>query len=183
MEAYGEPHNPQFTVICQLASVTRTGTSSRKKDAKQIAARKMLELVQKYHQNDEDMQVATLQSEPPEKVFRKYRELKNADIKPVVVRLRDRHNFLMRLPVEHRIEATKILVDQFGVHGTNKDKIDLICNVLKIKYCIQDVPGHPQSFKIFCLRYNADCVFTGKEDDLYDRIVDYFKTMLNLQTF
>lgn len=183
MEAYGEPHLPQFTVICQLASIKRTGTSSRIRDAKQIAARQMLELVQNFHQNEEKMQVATVQSEPPEKVFRRYYELKAEGIKPTVVRLRSRHNFLMRLPEDHRNEATQILLDNSGIYGSNQDKVELVCNALKIRYHIQDVPDHPLSFKLFFLRDNIDCVFTGKEPDLYDRIVDYFKTMLNLQTY
>lgn len=59
--------------------------------------------------------------------------------------------------------------------------MDLACNVLKLKYDIQDVPDHPQQFKSFFLNGNHDCVLMDKEPDLYIHVIDHFKTMMNIQ--
>lgn len=182
--AYGEPHAPVFTVICQLSSISRTGTHSTKKGAKQIAARAVLEVVQQFSQNEEQQQLATVEAEPPEKLFKTYRELKQSGIKPTSQRLRDRHMFFLRLPENDRNEANKILLDDSGIYGTNKDKVDMTCNALKLKYDITNVPNDPRGRKIFALsKCNHDCVLSGREPDLYDEIIQHFKIMLNLSVY
>ena len=179
-QAYGEPHRPVFTVKCQLSSIIRTGTYSTKKGAKQIAARAVLDIVQSFPQNEEQQQLATVQSEPPEKLFITYRELKNSGIKPKSVRLRDRHQFFLRLPENDRNEAKKYLLDESGIYGTSKDIVDLVCGALKLKYNIYNVPDDVKGRKIFALKSNHDCVLSGKEPDLYDQVIEHFKTMMNL---
>lgn len=169
-----------FTVICQLASIKRTGTFSTKKVAKQIAARAVLDIVQNFTQNEEQQQLATVNSPSPEKLFKTYRELKNSGVKPKTVRLRDRHQFFVHLPEEDRIKAGRMLLDESGIYGTSKDIVHLTCDALKLKYNIYDVPRDTQGRKIFALNANHDCVITGKEPNLYDEIIEHFKTMLNL---
>lgn len=44
----GPPHCRQFTYICSLASITTQATANTKKQAKQLAARDMLDKVKKY---------------------------------------------------------------------------------------------------------------------------------------
>lgn len=180
MQACGEPHRPEFTVVCQLAHIKRTGTSSTKKGAKQIAAQSMLAFVQSIQQNEEQQQIATVDAEPTEKTFRTYRELKKSDIKPISVRIRDRHNHFMRLPGEDRQNATKLITDDSAMFGTNKDKVDLICKALKVRYEFRDIPDHKENCKLFVLFDDYDCVITDKEPDLYNRIIDYFKIMMNV---
>lgn len=168
--------------MCQLAGIKRTGTASTKKGAKQIAAQSMLSCVQNISQNENDQQVATLatvEAEPTEKIFRTYRELKKSDIKPISVRLRDRHNHFMRLLDEDRKAAYQILKNNEAYIGTSRDKVDLICKALKIRYEIKEIPDHPQKYKVFLLTGDYDCVLVGKEPHLYDRILDYFKIMTN----
>lgn len=169
-------------MICKLSSIKRTGTYSTKKGAKQIAARAVLDIVQQFVQNDENQQLATVNSktEPPEKLFITYRELKKSGIKPRTVRLRDRHQFFLRLPAENRTEAIKILLDESGLYGTTKDKVDQACDAMNLKYSIYNVPNDVKGRKIFALECNHDCVLTGKEPDLYDEITEHFKTMLDL---
>lgn len=181
MQACGEPHRPEFTVVCQLAHIKRTGTFSTKKGAKQIAAQSMLSFVQNISLNEDQQQIATVEAEPAEKMFRTYRELKKCDIKPISVRLRERHNHMLRLPEEDRRAAYEILKNDSASIGTNMDKVDLICKALKIRYDIKDIPDHPQNHKIFVLLNDYDCVLIGKDPNLYDRILDYFKTMMNFQ--
>lgn len=179
MQACGEPHRPEFTVICQLAHIKCKGTASTKKGAKQIAAQSMLSFVQNISQNENEQQVATMEAEPTEKIFRTYRDLKKSDIKPISIRIRDRHNYFMRLPGEDRQEAYKILKSSGAHIGTSQDKVDLICKALKIRYEIKEIPDHPLKHKVFLLPDEYDCVLVGKEPHLYDRILDYFKIMMN----
>lgn len=180
MQACGEPHRPEFTVMCQLAHIKCTGTASTKKGAKQIAAQSMLTFVQNISQNENQQQLATVDAEPTEKTFRTYRELKKSDIKPISIRIRDRHNYLMRLPGDDRKAAYEILKSHSASIGTSRDKVDLICKALKIRYDIKDIPDHPEKLKIFVLLDDYDCVVVDKEPYLYDRILDYFKVMMNL---
>lgn len=138
----------------------------------------MLAFVQSIPQNENQMQIATVEAEPPERTFRTYRELKHSDVKPISIRIRDRHNFFLRLPDEDRKEAYKILRTNSAAIGTNKDKVDLVCKALKLNYEIKSVSGHLEHNKIFMLLGDYDCVITDKEPDLYDRLVKYFGRML-----
>lgn len=183
MQACGEPHRPEFTIVCQLAHIKRTGTFSTKKGAKQIAAQAMLAFVQNVSLNENQQQIATIDAEPVEKTFRTYRELKKSEIKPISVRIRDRHNHFLRLPQEDRVAAINILRSNGASIGTNRDKVDLICKALKIRYEIKDMHEQGGNKKIFLLLDDYDCVMFGEESRLYDRIIDYFKIMLNSVTF
>lgn len=183
MQASGEPHRPEFTVVCQLSHIKCTGTASTKKGAKQIAAQSMLSIVQNISQNENQQQIATVDAEPAEKIFRTYRELKKCDIKPITVKLRDRHNYFMRLPADDRNEAHEIIKSCGATIGTDKDKIDLICKALRIRYDIKDIPDHPKNHKIFVLLDEFDCVMVDKEPYLYSRIIDYFKIMMNISVY
>lgn len=182
MQACGEPHRPEFTVVCQLAHIKRTGTFSTKKGAKQIAAQTMLAFVQNISLNENEQQVATVDADPTEKTFRTYRELKKSEIKPIAVRIRDRHNHFLRLPVEDQCAAHDIFKSNGAAIGTSKDKVDLMCKALKIRYEVKDVPNHGGNHKVFLLLDDYDCVIVGDESYLYERILDYFKTMLNFTT-
>lgn len=178
MQACGQPHRPEFTILCQLAHIKCTGKASTKKGAKQIAAQEMLSFVQNISQNEDQMQIATVEAEPAEKTFRTYRELKKSDIKPISVRIRYRHSYFHQLPAENRQAAIKILKSDSATIGTSKDRVDLICKALKLPYEIKNIPGHIDSNKIFVLLGDFDCVIVGKEPNLYDRIIKYFRTML-----
>lgn len=143
----------------------------------------MLEVIQNFAQNEEKIQIATVESEPPEKLFCTYREMKNDGVKPRSARIRDRHNYFLRLPEDDLNEAKKILMDDSIIYGTSKEKVHLACNALKIKYDVKDIPDHRAMHKIFYLQGNHDCVLADKEDLLYDRVIDHFKTILNLNNF
>lgn len=177
-QASGQPHRPEFTCQCQLSHLESTGKGLTKKSAKQNAAQEMLSLVKNMSENENEKQITTIEAEPPEETFRTYRELKKSDIKPTSVRIRDRHNFFLRLPNDDRKAAYKILKSNSAAIGTNKDVVDLVCKTLKLRYEIKEVPGHIGKNKIFVLLGDFDCVITDKEPILYDRIITYFKTMM-----
>lgn len=192
MQSGGQPHAPVFTYVCQVASIKRTGTFSTKKGAKQIATRAVIDVLQKFKQNEEQMQIATVDADQNEgqrqvendddEPLPTYNKLKESQSKLWAPRLRDRHNYFLQLPKEHRIEAEKILMDD-SPDIKSSDKVDQACTALKLKYNVIDAPNHEEGLKIFHLRGNYDCVIAAKEIDLYNRVIDYFKTMLNLQRF
>lgn len=181
-QEYGEPHRPVFIGICQLSSIKRTGTASKKSTAKQLAFRAILDLLQKFSQDEEQQQlmpVATvkLESESEPIKFQTYRELVKLGIKPKAISVGNRHKFFQRLPEENRTEARQIL---FNHNGTDKEKIELTCDALKLKYNIYSVPNDTNR-KIFVLDGKHNCVVMGEtETDLYENLIRHFKTMLNL---
>lgn len=178
----GDESHSRITYHCQLGSIKRTGTASTKKCAKQIAAREVLEAVQKSLQNQEQNEIETIDSEPPEKVFLIYRKLKQVPVQPRKLQFRYRHNFFLQLPEEDRNEAKKILLDESSfIYGTVKDRVHLACAALKLKYRILDIPNHRLQFKSFELIGHHDCVLAAKEADLYDLVSSHFKTMMNIQ--
>lgn len=181
LQAYGEPHKPIFTVICQVASIKRTGTASTKKTAKQIAAREMLAILQHVQQPESQQQVATLDLEPPKKIMRTYREWKNSDVKHTTVRLGERHNHWMRFPKEDRDAVYDILHSNDVANYTDLELVDFVCKKLDLTYDVKTVAKHPLQHSVFTLHGDYDTVLIGKPDKLYERVVDYFKTMMNFQ--
>lgn len=135
----------------------------------------MVDVVQSFQVEEEKKQIAPFKPEPLEKVVKTYRELKKSDIKPLIVRFPKRHNYFVRFSDELKAEAYRIL---YGDH-TDRDTVDLLCKALQIPYDVQDVPKHPGQLKAFIMRGDYDCVITGREHELWPRIVDYLKTMFN----
>lgn len=177
-QACGTPHAPEFTVVCELASIKRQGTFSTKKGAKQRAAQCVLDVVQSFERPDEQKQIATFNPDPVDKVIRTYRELKQSDIKPVAVRFSQRHNYFMRLPLEQRNEAYEII---YNSGQSDRDIVDLVCKAFKIPYDVCDVPNHPAQLKMFVMRGDYDCLLAGKDDVLWPEAVEYLKNMLNFE--
>lgn len=90
----------------------------------------------------------------------------------------------MRLPENDRSRAREILLDESGVHGTNENKVRLTCSALQLEYEIKNANAKQQTdHKIFVLNNDYDCVLIGTVPDLYDTIVDYFKTMLDINSY
>lgn len=176
MQSCGQPHLPIFTYVCQLASIKRTGTFSSKKGAKQIATHAVIDAIQHFKQNEEHQQIATgivTESLPT------YNDIKESDKKLWAPRVRDRHKFFLQLAKDDLNEAKKILMDDCD--RSSKDRLDLVCAALKLKYDIEDIPNHQHKYKVFYLRGNHDCTIAAPESDLYNQIIAHFKTMLHLQ--
>lgn len=167
----GKDHLPIFSAVCEVSSIKCTAVASNKKDAKQFAARAVLDAIQ--NENDSANQPKTLF-----RLHRKHRA--NTQSKSADDTLRNRHNYFMCLPEEDRNRAREILLDASEKYGiTNKKKIDIVCAALKLQYNIQNMNQSRSNYKVFSLEVDFDCVHMGKIPDLYDRVVDYFKTMLN----
>lgn len=150
-----------------------------------MAAQAMLNIVQQLPvENDDQKQIAPLDFEPPEKVMRTYRELKKNDIKPEAINLSQRHDYFSRLPETERDAAIKILqgAESMFVGGSRLDMLDLVCKAMKVPYEVSDIPNHPQNHKMFVFKGDFDSVHIGSGDELYERVIDYLMTMLNLQS-
>lgn len=176
-QAFGAPHAPEFTVECRVASITRVGTFSTKKGAKQIAAQEMLNVIQQMSNDYSELQVATLNDYPPETHIKTYREMKNSDIKihPGTL-LSDRHKFFQNMENAQKEQLRKIL---FDLNETPKEKVHLLCMELNWKYNVSQVKDHPSgNMYLFELRgVNYDVVLTGTVPTLYEDILNYLKMM------
>lgn len=131
--------------------------------------------------NDEDKRIATVDFEPPEKIFRTYREWKKSDIKPKMFNLSNRHKYFMKLPHEDRVKAEKILSGEESVFGSssNQDILDLALKALKIDYEVKDVENHSLKHKVLIMKGDIDSVHVGRAENLYSKVIDYLKTMLS----
>lgn len=193
LQASGQPHAPQFTVVCKLASIQRSGNFSTKKGAKQLAAQAMLNVVQQLPSaTDNDKQVAPIASidaPTPAKVMRTYRELKNSqslgtDCKHKVFNLSNRHKYFVKLPKEDIQAAVNIIQgcdDSFAVGSSDRDRLDLILKALKIDYVVNDIENHFEQHKALIMLGDYDSVHVGPENELYANVLDYLKIMLDLK--
>lgn len=152
-----------------------------------MAARAVLEIVKNFPQNDDQIpstssSVSTItKNKLPEKPLATYRQQKNAGIKPIQILVRNRHNYFLRLPLEWRNAAKEILLDKSDNYGTSRDKVRLTCEALHLEYQIDEIPNHPLKYRIFHLiETEHDCVIADTEPELYDRVLEHFRIMLNL---
>lgn len=179
-QACGQPHAPEFTVECRVASIARVGTYSTKKGAKQIAAQAMLDVLQKMPTTEPSNQIVSINSETPEKLLKTYRDLKKSDIKvhPGIL-LCDRHMYFKKLDNAQKEIFRHIYYD---IPETHMEKVYMLCKALKWKFDISDVVDHPMgNIKIFELHENYDVVITGHEPKLYADILDYFHLMMGIR--
>lgn len=179
MQASGEPHRPEFKVICNLATIKRTGRHSTKKGAKQMAALAMLEVVQNFPEKESRLQLARVDVDPPEKLFRTYCELRKNDItKYRPIRLSDRNRYLREFPVDQRQEAFDIVIRD--PINTPRNKVDLLCKALKLDYSFKDVPNLP-TYQTFILEGDHECVLIEPKERLSERVLDYFAIMMGFK--
>lgn len=179
MQASGEPHRPEFKVICNLATIKRTGRHSTKKGAKQMAALAMLEVVQNFPENEARQQLARVDVETSEKLFRTYCELRKNDItKYRPIRLSNRNRYLREFPADQHQEAYNILMRD--AINTPRNKVDLLCKALKLDYTYKDVPNLP-TYQTFMLQGEHECVLIEPKEGLSERVLDYFTIMMGLK--
>lgn len=192
VSATGEAHRKEFTYVCKLGDHQHYGIGSSKKEAKQRAAQKMFQLIQeKLNAQDTGSETTSLSSfentpcaipfeEIPtvDEVLVEYRRLKKHYVSPSKMGLRYRKNYFMKLPKEKRMKAEQLLIRNHSGFVSTRDIVDEIMRTLELDYKIESRSG----LKVFTLKDSAyDCVIMAKANDLFDRIIDYLKTMLNVQ--
>lgn len=187
----GEPHRRQFTFSCKVGGMEFDGTASTKKEAKQIAAKAMLYYFEEMlKENASEFSkssssgseivvpwvIPLLELPSVEQVLDDYRRMRKPHIKPVVDGLRYRKNFFLKLPEANRREAQKILMDHDYL--PSMDIVDLAFKALNLKYKIDSLPENALRFSLVDCDY--DCVICGHRFELFEKIIQYLKTMLNV---
>lgn len=180
-QASGAAHAPEFVVECQVGSIVRVGVFSSKKGAKQLAAKKVLAVLQDLGADDHLMQIAkTRNEEPPMKVFKRYFEKKKEDIKVKSgTRLADRYLFFVNLNDEIKSKIKKILEDE---NESDQEKLYLMCQALNCTYEVNLVKNHRNRnvhcVEIFC---EYDLCFANTVPEVYTEILDYVRVALNFE--
>lgn len=180
-QASGAAHAPEFVIECQVASIVRDGVFSSKKGAKQLAAKKVLAVLQDISMNEELLQIVKNRTdEPADKMFKRYYELKKEEnsIKSGV-KLMDRYLYFANLNDEIKNKIQAVLND---TNETDKEKVYLMCHAMGCKYNVSLVPNHKQGqvhcVEIFC---EYDLCFANTEPEVYTEILDYINVALNFQ--
>lgn len=180
-QASGAAHAPEFVVECQVASIVRVGVYSNKKGAKQLAAKKVLAVLQDITMSEELLQIAKKRTdEPAEKVFKRYYELKKEDTKVKSgVKLGDRYLYFVNLNDETKSEIRKVLDN---VIETDEEKVYLLCHALNCKYNVSSVANHPKRnvycVEIFC---EYDLCFADTVPEVYTEVLDYVRVALEFE--
>lgn len=116
-----------------------------------------------------------------EEILADYRRLKKPYIQPVKDGLRYRKNYFIRLPSADRNNAQQALMHNVSSSISAEDIVDQTCRALHLEYEIRAM-STPPKYKRFCLLDTKyDCVIIDHIDIIFSKIIDYFKTMLNLQ--
>lgn len=180
-QASGAAHAPEFVVECQVSSIIRVGVFSSKRGAKQLAAKQVLAVLQDLSMNEHLLQIAKKRTdEPPEKIFKRYYELKKEEIKVKSgVKLADRYMYFVNLNEETKTEIKKILDDE---SQDDQEKVYLLCQALNCKYEVTLVPNHQKRnvhcVEIFC---EYDLCFANTVPEVYIEILDYIRVALNFE--
>lgn len=187
----GEDHCREFTFECRVGPDQCVGAALTKREAKQIAAKNMLERLEDKSLDSESTSGDSIDSDNQtvpwviplleipsvEEVLNEYRRLKKPYIKPVTDGLRYRKNFFLKLPEPNRREAQRILTidDSFSPI----DVVDQTFKALHINYTVEKVSGNKLRFAL--IDCDFDCVIFGHPHELYFEVIHYLRTMLNFQ--
>ncbi|XP_058979935.1 uncharacterized protein LOC101892962 isoform X2 [Musca domestica] len=184
----GPPDAPEFIAMCSVASIRRYGVSDKKKDAKQIAAAKIFEIIfDGTPTNESEMQVSPIdtkiddiESERYQK-FKTYRELTESGIDdPPGVLLCDRHNYFTKFHDCLKKAAKEVLnSDLYGEDRENQVK-DLL-HALKITPRSKKVPSEKSVEPLIQIELDCeyDVFFANFAGLVYKDILEYFQDMLD----
>lgn len=187
-------HRPEFTFRCKLGIIETFGTGPTKKEAKRKASEEMLMRLESNLVDDSTKCdsnsicnneiipniLPMIELPTVEETLAQYRRLRKPYIQPVVDGLRYRKDFFIKLPADDRRQAQKLITNRGGVLS-DTDIVDQVCKALKLKYEFKamSTPTNYRRFSLIDTKY--DCVIIDHSDNLCGRIIDYFKTMLNMQ--
>lgn len=187
-------HRPEFTFRCRLGRIEKFGVGPTKKEAKRKASEEMLMHLKVSLVDDstscDSSSICSNETVPDvlpllelptvEETLAEYRRLRKPYIQPAVDGLRYRKDFFIKLPADDRRRAQKILNNRGGVLS-DRDIVDQVCKALNLKYEFKamSTPINYRRFSLVDSKY--DCVLIEHSDRLCGRIIEYFKTMLNMQ--
>lgn len=169
----GPSNEPVFTIACTFKAFHAEGCANTKKDAKKESAKRMLEKI------DHLLSAAT---QPPKEeknftideilaMYRKHHKWSRTNTTDL---LSDRHFYFEKFPIDKKRAAKTILL----MNDSHREIVHAFCRELSMKYQFCDVPKRPQYKSFELLVEDFDCIFLGKEPEIWNNIVDYFKAMM-----
>lgn len=187
----GQDHQKQFSFACIVEKYQCQGTASKKQIAKQNAAMAMIKLIEeKIEANELDSvdgvqrsSVAmTIEDLPTVKeVLAQYRRMKCKSTVPAMSNLRHRKDFFLKLPEQNQMNAKQVLMNVYSNPVEAKYIVHETMKALKLKY---DIRKFGANRAIFTLNEPTfECTIAETCEELFGRVIDYLKNMLNMQTF
>lgn len=185
----GEAHKKEFRYSCNLGDHQSHGIGTTKKEAKQRAAKQMYELIDSSDSSSlsgcenecENVQWLIPLEELPtvEDILAEYHRLKKQYVSPPNIGIRYRKNFFLKLPLENRMKAEQILIQNHSDGlASARNIVDDVMRTLKLNYNVRP----KSSLFVFTLEdSDYDCVIMSQQSDLYYKVIDYLKTMLNVR--
>lgn len=188
----GADHQRVFTMGCKIGYNQCNGTAPKKREARQIAAKKMLELLDENSLTSVDSDgnsvdsdrfeavpwlIPLLEMPSVKEVLDEYRRLRKPHIKPVTDPLRYRKNFFLKFPEANKKMAQDILKNDEICRPM--EIVDRVLRALNLKYTNERVQNNNRRFAL--VDCDFDCVIVGREHELLPKVVNYLKTMLNVQ--
>lgn len=172
----GPSNEPVFTIACAFEAFRAEGCASTKKDAKRESAKQMLQKI------DHLLQPAETDSQPPEEekhftideiltMYRKHHKWNRTNPSDL---LSERHFYFEKFPIDKKIAAKTVL----HMNDSHREIVHAFCRELNIEYRFCDVPKRPQYKSFELLVEKFDCIIVGKEPEIWNNIVDYFKAMM-----
>lgn len=181
----GPAEAPEFTVLCQLASIKRYGVANTKKAARQKAALEILKIIQSVPSVSDDLQVSSVKNQIEETEenryvkLKTYRELTESGTESKSGELlADRHFFFEKFHDALRKEAKRIL-NPDTPYISDKERVGDLFSVLKIKPNKKMVPSKTLgAFYFMELNLEYDVCFAGSDESIYQDVIEYFKCMI-----
>ncbi|EFA05903.1 R2D2 protein isoform X1 [Tribolium castaneum] len=154
----GPPHCREFTYECCIASITTQATANTKKQAKQLAAREMLEKIRETCPQLAEQFAAESNSilADSHEVIKKYSELSTTlDVMPNRAVLIEDYS----TAIKRRMEDKNVCFEDFQKQYKLKDKegLDYIFEKLDIRYQIDLFQESPP---VYCALFGLDTPFT-----------------------
>ncbi|XP_013113399.1 uncharacterized protein LOC106091426 [Stomoxys calcitrans] len=185
----GTPDAPEFIAMCSVASIRRYGTSDKKKDARQIAASEVFNVI--YENNkplEHQMQVTTVDTMANDveyerylkfKTYRELRETHSFDDPPGLL-LCDRHNYFCKFHLHLKQAAKEILRSREYDEDYERQAKDLL-EALKITPRITKHIAENTVVPIIQIDVNCefDVVFANVSGLVYKTVLEYFNDMLD----
>lgn len=170
----GASHSPEFYITCTLKGRRVEGVSSTKKNAKKLAAEKMLAEVKPLIAEEESPPAAEAETKhyTIDEILEIYNRHKNRTRKWA---MEYDHKQQFHLLTDAERSASMNII---RANDSNKEIIHLLCNFLNLKMKKSNVIVF-QSMLSLEISGRIDCAFVENEPKVWDDAVKYFKTMLS----
>lgn len=114
-----------------------------------------------------------------DEVLAEYRKMKCKPTTSAKTDLRHRKDFFLKLPKENQTNAKQVLMTDYSNPIEAKLIIHKAMQALNLEYEIKKFGADRAIFTLNDPNY--DCTIAERPGELFDRVIDYLKTMLNMQ--